>query len=945
MLLEDETAVDRIPSLYAYRVQCIPKHAPPQKAVVAMEGQQQEQQPEQQEHQDEQQPERPKQKFRPICVQEVFLTVLHRHIARRLQDLIQVSEYQYCFRPAGRNKALRRAKKLLENHRLLQLDVKNAFGSIPHAQIIKMLRLRNPGNKVVAYIQRFLNARHSKDLTRIHQGVGVPQGDPMSMFLFALGVDPVIQQIQDELGEISAYADDIVIALKPEITPQYAVTRAIQIYGEIGLKIQPDKCTITGQGDPVFFLGHPFQENQPLTIAEHINKTAKRKLAILNHFDGLKRASAFVMLNRSLVPALNYGPLVENGGLHEALGYYQDIDKQILAALRHVLRLGADVSDEEIRAFAIAQKCDGGLEFMLPGEYFPVMIAHGDALIYGDPTNQLKREYFDSFYYRRHGFVPPDKPPVAAVLPYADLLTDTQFTKLVNFHFGGRVPPERCTKCGKTGTHDPKCPGYMDMVWKVHNDALAYLLGSMQGNRTATRRQTVLNGPEGRHLSDGYFTGQDGNVYVVDTSIAWNNDLAGRYRRKMRHAEVPEYFIPFVFTMDGKIYEESRKRIQAAAPEITDDVLARATLIPLATRQANRITVVARETLGDLSQMFPEVSVHWCDSTTEPNHVEAPGQKTPGPDGQAQQGVAPTAAPAPPTQAAGDATQTSGISRVTQQTADSQRAPASQSGISMVQDSDQPTLESRSALPDPRDESSQIADGAPWSSLGAGVAALSASISNTIMQWLQRSGLSLSEVSRRSGTSSEHSVRKQAGSSSRHSDRASEHRATHQPTQQSQSLPAGQATQATDPPAENANQTAGNPPTSPPGRQSEDIIIEIDGQPVDGDNQPTHRAQQQRQPNRPAGAGKQGGRRQQSRAQQNGAVTVVPLMPVQMMPAPTLFVNYTEAQRRALQQAGQGTSALTYLPLPNNDFTSNGGVWTWEDPNQGRGARGGRGRV
>lgn len=60
MLLEDETAVDRIPSLYAYRVQCIPKHAPPQKAVVVMEGQQQEQQPEQQEHQDEQQPERPK---------------------------------------------------------------------------------------------------------------------------------------------------------------------------------------------------------------------------------------------------------------------------------------------------------------------------------------------------------------------------------------------------------------------------------------------------------------------------------------------------------------------------------------------------------------------------------------------------------------------------------------------------------------------------------------------------------------------------------------------------------------------------------------------------------------------------------------------------------------------------------------------------------------------
>ena len=75
-------------------------------------------------------------------------------------------------------------------------------------------------------------------------------------------------------------------------------------------------------------------------------------------------------------------------------------------------------------------------------------------------------------------------------------------------------------------------------------------------------------------------------------------------------------------------------------------------------------------------------------------------------------------------------------------------------------------------------------------------------------------------------------------------------------------------------------------------------------------------------------------------------IPVVQMVPmVQVMPAAPLYVNYTEAQRRALLQAGQGTSALTGLPLPNVDFTSNGGVWTYEDPNQGRNARGGRGRV
>ena len=570
------------------------------------------------------------------------------------------------------------------------------------------------------------------------------------------------------------------------------------------------------------------------------------------------------MLNRSLVPALNYGPLVENGSRHDALEFYQDIDRQILAALRQILRLGADVSDEEVRAFAIARKCDGGLEFMLPGEYFHVMMDHGDALIYGDPTGQLKKEYFDSFYYHRHNFVPPDKPPVAAVLPYADLLTDTQFTKLVNFYFGGRVPPERCPICGKTGTHDPKCTDYMDMVWKVHNDALAYLLGSMQGNRTATRRQTPLNG--GRHLSDGFFTGKDGNIYTIDASVAWNGDLHGRYRQKMTHAEAPEFFIPFVFSMDGKIHPESRRRIQAVAPEITDDVLSRATLIPLATRQADRITVVARESLGDLSQMIPEVSVHWSDPTTQPNHVEVrPAQEARRPAGEAT----PTdPASSSATQASKNTAQASQIQRASQPSTSSDKAAlASQSGLSLIQGSAQPTLEPRTAGPEPRNECSQIEDGAPWSSLSVGIAALSASISNVIAHWLQQSGPSPSGVSRRSETSPEQ-AQQRADTAGQRSERSAERQATNPPTQSGSNrsaLPAGteqgQRTERADPPAENANRAAGaNPPTNRPGGQEEEINITID---VSSD-QPAQRRSRNSQPTsrQAAGHGKQSGHRQ-----------------------------------------------------------------------------------
>lgn len=412
----------------------------------------------------------------------------------------------------------------------------------------------------------------------------------------------------------------------------------------------------------------------------------------------------------------------------------------------------------------------------------------------------------------------------------------------------------------------------MDMVWKVHNDALVYLLGSMQGNRSATRQQTPLNGPSGRHLSDGFFTGKDGNIYVVDASIAWNGDLAGRYRQKMTHAENPEFFIPFVFTMDGKIYPESRRRIQAAAPEITDDVLARATLIPLATRQADRITVVARESLGDLS-LIPEVSVHWNAPTTQPNPVEAqPVQEARRPDSEATQGTGqttPTTDPASSnsTQASKNTAQASRIQRASQpSTSSGKAAHASQSSLSLIQGSTQPTLESRIAVLEPRNECSQIEDGAPWSSLSAGIAALSASISNVIAQWLQQSGLSPSGVSRRSDTSPEQ-TQQRADTAGQRSERSAERHATNPPTQPGSNeatQPAGtgqrQGTERADPPAENANQTAGaNPPTNQQGGQEEEINIVVD---VSSDQPSQSRSRNSQPTNRQAaGHAKQGGHR------------------------------------------------------------------------------------
>ena len=67
----------------------------------------------------------------------------------------------------------------------------------------------------------------------------------------------------------------------------------------------------------------------------------------------------------------------------------------------------------------------------------------------------------------------------------------------------------------------------------------------------------------------------------------------------------------------GHVYAESRARLQAAAPEMTDDVIARATLLPLAVQLAKRARRVARQTLEGVSQLIPE-------HTPEPQDAKKP---------------------------------------------------------------------------------------------------------------------------------------------------------------------------------------------------------------------------------------------------------------------------------------------------------------------------------
>lgn len=78
---------------------------------------------------------------------------------------------------------------------------------------------------------------------------GVPQGDPLSMLLFCIGINPFLLKLTENGFKHVAYADDINIGLKDSDNLTDFIKFADEEYGKMGLTINKDKCGFTGNKD------------------------------------------------------------------------------------------------------------------------------------------------------------------------------------------------------------------------------------------------------------------------------------------------------------------------------------------------------------------------------------------------------------------------------------------------------------------------------------------------------------------------------------------------------------------------------------------------------------------------------------------------------------------------------------------------------------------------
>jgi len=193
---------------------------------------------------------------------------------------------QYAYRP-GRN-AQQAAKEVEERLHRGQTDVVDAdladyFGSIPHAELMQSLARRIVDRRVLHLIKMWLDCaveetddrgRKTRTTEAKDKGRGIPQGSPISPLLSNLYMRRFVLAwkklgLERRLGSrVVTYADDLVILCKHGKAEE-ALQWMRAIMGKLKLTVNEDKTRICKVPEETFdFLGYTFGRRYSATTGK-----------------------------------------------------------------------------------------------------------------------------------------------------------------------------------------------------------------------------------------------------------------------------------------------------------------------------------------------------------------------------------------------------------------------------------------------------------------------------------------------------------------------------------------------------------------------------------------------------------------------------------------------------------------------------------------------------
>jgi RNA-directed DNA polymerase len=212
-----------------------------------------------------------KKEKRPLGIPTVKDRVIQQAVRLIIEPILEVDfkDFSYGFRPGkSAHQAIREVSKQLvrKSWWVIDLDIKSYFDTIPHENLIILLRRRITDKWIIRLIRRWLKAGVMDGKEIYHTVAGTPQGGVISPLLANLYLNELDKYWEDkdyanrykQDSHLIRYADDMVVLCPTEAGARILKKRVEAILASLGLQVNKDKSRIVHLKEGFDFLGFHF---------------------------------------------------------------------------------------------------------------------------------------------------------------------------------------------------------------------------------------------------------------------------------------------------------------------------------------------------------------------------------------------------------------------------------------------------------------------------------------------------------------------------------------------------------------------------------------------------------------------------------------------------------------------------------------------------------------
>ena len=302
--------------------------------------------------------------FRIIKINNIherhLLNALLRQIESPLDKLLSPSCYSY---RSGRDYH-QAANKVFQQFRngfakALKADIKAFFDSIPRQNLALMIRGLFAEDQIAETMISYL----------LSDGIGIPQGNPLSPLLSNLYLIPFDAQMRKNGWFMVRYADDFCVFQRHNSDPEIAIEKLSEILSTLALALEPEKCQIFAAADEIHYCGYAislqkfeklkqqtpnvmesygipafqsdFVKGKPLYLCFKDSYVTVENGAVIIRKDGENKSLSFKEISRIVIigkPRVSAG-LIQNALLTQKPVVFMTIMGRILGAFAHNRKL------------------------------------------------------------------------------------------------------------------------------------------------------------------------------------------------------------------------------------------------------------------------------------------------------------------------------------------------------------------------------------------------------------------------------------------------------------------------------------------------------------------------------------------------------------------------------------------------------------------------------